>query len=220
MIPSTAQLFDLTHSIAGEYLASFQYPWEALAGIGRLIHILGPTLPEGEYDRPEEDVWIARDAEIDPGACIKGPCIIGHMTEVRHGALIRGSVIAGDNCVIGNASEVKNAILFDRVQLPHFNYAGDSILGYRTHMSAGAMINNVRGDRTLVVVRDGYEKYPTNRKKVGAIVGDEVEIGCNSVLNPGTIIGKGSHIYPLCSVQGVIPPLFIYKESVPMIQQD
>ena len=220
MIPTAAQLFDLTHSIAGEYLASFQYPWEALAGIGKLIHILGPTLSGEEYDHPAEDVWIARDAEVYETACIKGPCIIGHLSEVRHGAFIRGNVIAGNNCVIGNATEVKNAILFDRVQLPHYNYVGDSVLGYRTHMSAGAMINNVRSDRMTVVVRDGYEKVPTNRKKVGAIVGDEVEIGCNSVLNPGTVIGKGSHIYPLCSVQGVIPPLFIYKESVPLIPQD
>ncbi len=220
MIPTTAQLFDLTHSIAGEYLASFQYPWEALAGIGKLIRILGPTLPEEEFDHPAEDIWIAKDAEIYETACIKGPCIIGHRSEIRHGAFIRRNVIAGDNCVIGNATEVKNSILFDRVQLPHYNYVGDSVLGFRAHMSAGAMINNVRHDRTLVVIRDGYEKIPTNRKKVGAIIGDEVEIGCNSVLNPGTIIGKGSYVYPLCSVQGVVPSLFIYKDSGPLFQQD
>ncbi len=206
-------LYDLSHSMAGDYLSEFKYPWEALEGIKELILELGKTLPEDEYDHPKEDVWIAKDATIYPNNYIGGPCIIGHKTEVRPGAFVRGSALVGENCVVGNSTELKNVILFDNVQVPHYNYVGDSILGYKAHMGAGSITSNVKSDKKLVVIKNEDEMIETGRKKVGAMVGDRVEVGCNSVLNPGTVIGRDSNVYPVSCVRGVIPANSIYKEA-------
>ena len=205
-------LYDLNHTIAATYLASYTYPWEALAGIKELVLNLGASLDKSLYNKIGEDVWISKTATVAPTASISGPCIIGHNTEVRHCAFIRGSVLVGENCVVGNSTELKNCILFDNVQVPHYNYVGDSILGYKSHMGAGSITSNVKSDKTLVVVKslDG-EKIETERKKVGAMLGDFVEVGCGSVLNPGTVIGRNSSVYPLSSVRGVIPEGSIYK---------
>lgn len=207
----TSELFDLNHTLAAPLLEKTEYPWEALADIGEFILALGPTLSPAEYDRVQENVWIARETEIYPTACIKGPCIIGPGTEIRPGAFIRGNALVGAGCVVGNSTELKNVILFDGVQVPHYNYVGDSILGYKAHMGAGSITSNVKSDKTLVVVKDGEGAIPTGRKKVGALLGDRVEIGCNSVLNPGTVVGRDSSVYPLSSVRGVIPAGCIYK---------
>ena len=204
-------LYDLNHTRAAEYLAGFTYPWEALAGISELIRALGAQLPEDEFDRIGEDVWIAKDATVFATAYIHGPCIIGHRTEVRQCAFIRGSALVGDNCVVGNSTELKNVILFDNVQVPHYNYVGDSILGYKAHMGAGSITSNVKSDKLLVVIHNEGEEIETGRKKVGALIGDGVEVGCNSVLNPGTVVGRDSNIYPLSCVRGVIPAESIYK---------
>ena len=213
MMLKTLDLLDLSHSAAASLLEKTEYPWEALAGIGDFILKLGPALPDSQYDHPAEDVWIAKDATVFPSAYIKGPCIIGHRTEVRHCAFVRGNALVGDDCVVGNSTELKNVILFDRVQTPHYNYVGDSILGYRAHMGAGSITSNVKSDKTLVVVSDGCERVETGRKKVGAILGDCVEVGCNTVLNPGTVVGRGCQIYPVSCVRGVIPPNSIYKDK-------
>ncbi len=207
----TRELFDLSHTAAAALLEKTEYPWEALADIGDFIPELGKTLSLEEYDHPAEDVWIAKDARIYPNNYIAGPCIIGHGTEVRPGAFIRGNALVGDNCVVGNSTELKNVILFDNVQVPHYNYVGDSILGYRTHMGAGSVTSNVKSDKTLVVIHNGKEDIPTGRKKVGAMLGDGAEVGCGSVLNPGTVIGRDSNIYPLSSVRGVVPANCIFK---------
>ena len=207
----TRDLFDLTHTLAASYLCGFEYPWQALSGIKEFILKLGPGLSKDEYDNPEDGVWIAKDAIIYKNANIYGPVIIGHETEVRPGAFIRGSALIGNNCVIGNSTELKNVILFDNVQVPHYNYVGDSILGYKAHMGAGSITSNVKSDKSLVVVKDGEEHYETGLKKFGAMLGDMVEVGCNSVLNPGTVIGRRTNIYPLSSVRGVIPANGIYK---------
>lgn len=204
-------LYDLTHTRAAEYLSKFTYPWEALAGISDLILEIGKTLPEDEFDHPAEDVWIAKDATVFSTAYIHGPCIIGHNTEVRQCAFIRGSALIGDNCVVGNSTELKNVIIFDVVQVPHYNYVGDSVLGYKSHMGAGSITSNVKSDKTLVVIKNEGELIETGRKKVGAMVGDGVEVGCGSVLNPGTVIGRNSNVYPLSSVRGVVPENSIYK---------
>lgn len=204
-------LYDITHTKAAKYLEQFTYPWEALAGISDLILELGKNLPEDEYDHPAEDVWIAKDATVFDTAYIHGPCIIGHKTEVRQCAFIRGSALIGDNCVVGNSTELKNVIIFDVVQVPHYNYVGDSILGHKSHMGAGSITSNVKSDKTLVVIKNGDELIETNRKKVGAMVGDGVEVGCGSVLNPGTVIGRNSNVYPLSSVRGVVPENSIFK---------
>ena len=204
-------LYDLTHTRAAEYLKKFTYPWEALAGISDLILEIGKTLPEDEFDHPQEDVWVAKDATVFPTAYIHGPCIIGHKTEVRQCAFIRGSALVGDGCVIGNSTELKNVIIFDVVQVPHYNYVGDSILGYRAHMGAGSITSNVKSDKLPVVVKDGEMQHETVRKKVGAMLGDRVEVGCNSVLNPGTVVGRDSSIYPVSCVRGVVPACSIYK---------
>ncbi len=206
-------LYDLSHTMAASYLAQFTYPWEALAGISDLILELGRNLPEDEYDHPQEDVWIAKDATVFATAYIHGPCIIGHKTEVRQCAFIRGSALVGENCVVGNSTELKNVILFDNVQVPHYNYVGDSILGYKAHMGAGSITSNVKADKLPVVVKNEGELLETGRKKFGAMLGDRVEIGCNSVLNPGTVVGRDSHVYPVSCVRGVIPEKCIYKDS-------
>ena len=203
-------LYDLSHSIAGNYLAGFQYPWEALAGIKDLIIRLGMALGD-DYDQPTPQVWVHKTAVVAPTAFLGAPCIIGPGTEVRHCAFIRGSALVGENCVVGNSVELKNVILFDNVQVPHYNYVGDSILGYRSHMGAGSLTSNVKSDKTLVVIKSKEEAIPTERKKVGAMVGDFVEVGCNSVLNPGTVIGRHSNIYPTSCVRGVVPANSIFK---------
>ena len=205
-------LFDLTHTLGGDYLARFTYPWEALAGISDLILTLGPALG-ADYESPAPDVWVHKTARVAPTAFLGGPCIIGPDTEVRHGAFIRGSALVGAGCVVGNSVELKNVILFDGVQTPHYNYVGDSILGYKAHMGAGSITSNVKSDKTLVVVRCGGERMETGRKKVGAMLGDHVEIGCNSVLNPGTVVGRNSRVYPLSSVRGTVPAGSIYKRG-------
>ena len=215
----TSQLLDLSHTLAGEYLARFPYPWEALAGIEQLILTLGPALPAAEYDRPAPDVWVHRSAVVAPTAYLGAPCIIGPETEVRHCAFIRGSALVGSGCVVGNSVELKNVILFDGVQTPHYNYVGDSILGYKSHMGAGSITSNVKSDKTLVVVKDGERRIETGRKKFGAILGDHVEIGCNSVLNPGTVIGRNTHVYPVSSVRGAVPPESIYKREGVIVPQ-
>ncbi len=206
-------LYDLSHTMAADYLKGFTYPWEALEGIKELILALGKGLSLDEYDHPQEDVWIAKDAKVYPNNFIAGPCIIGHKTEVRPGAFVRGSALVGDNCVVGNSTELKNVILFDNVQVPHYNYVGDSILGYKSHMGAGSITSNVKSDKMLVVIHNEGESIETGRKKVGAMLGDNVEVGCNSVLNPGTVIGRGSNVYPVSCVRGVIPENSIYKQA-------
>lgn len=209
----TVDLFDLSHTMAAPLLETTEYPWEALASIGELILRLGQGLSAEEYDHPAEDVWIAKDATVFPTAYIKGPCIIGHGTEVRQCAFIRGSALVGEHCVVGNSTELKNVILFDNVQVPHYNYVGDSILGYKAHMGAGAVTSNVKSDKTLVVIHNGDENLGTGRKKVGAMLGDGAEVGCNSVLNPGTVVGRGSNVYPTSCVRGVVPANCIYKDK-------
>ncbi len=210
---TVSDLYDLDHTLAKEYLGQFTYPWEALAGIGDLIRTLGASLPSEEFEHTSEDVWIARDATVFPTATILPPCIIGHNTEVRPGAFIRGNALVGDNCVVGNSTELKNVILFDNVQVPHYNYVGDSILGYKAHMGAGSITSNVKSDKALVVIHNQGEDIPTGRKKVGALIGDRVEVGCGSVLNPGTVVGRDSNIYPLSSVRGAVPAECIYKQG-------
>ena len=215
----TTQLLDLTHTLAGDYLAQFEYPWEALDGIKELILAIGPTLPQDEYDQPAPNVWVHKTATVFPSAYLGAPCIIGPETEVRHGAFIRGSALVGTKCVVGNSVELKNVILFDGVQVPHYNYVGDSILGYKSHMGAGSITSNVKSDKTLVVVKNGDEHIETGRKKFGAILGDYVEVGCNSVLNPGTVVCKNSNIYPVSCVRGVVPADSIYKNKTEIIKK-
>lgn len=209
MIRTTA-LYDLNHTMAGAYLAGFEYPWQALKGIKDLILELGPGLGE-DYTEAAPTVWVHKTAKIAPTAYLGAPCIIGANTEVRHCAFIRGSAMVGENCVVGNSVELKNVILFDNVQVPHYNYVGDSILGYKAHMGAGSLTSNVKSDKTLVVVKNGDEKIETGLKKFGAMVGDFVEVGCNSVLNPGTVVGRNSNIYPTSCVRGVVPEGSIWK---------
>lgn len=206
-------LYDLTHTRAAEYLRGFTYPWEALDGIGELILKLGSSLDSCVYEQKGENIWVAKSATVAPTASIAGPCIIGENTEVRPGAFIRGKVLVGDGCVVGNSTELKNVIIFDCVQVPHYNYVGDSVLGYRSHMGAGSITSNVKSDKTLVCVNFKGEKIPTNRKKFGAALGDFVEVGCGSVLNPGTVVGRNSNIYPLSSVRGFVEENSIFKSQ-------
>ena len=206
-----AELYDLSHTAAKEYLSKFTYPWEALKGLSNFIIELGKTLSSDEYDNPSENVWVHKTAKVFPTAYLGAPCIIGAGTEVRHGAFIRGSALVGENCVVGNSVELKNVILFDNVQTPHYNYVGDSILGYKSHMGAGSITSNVKSDKTNVVIKSGDENIETGIKKIGAMLGDHVEVGCNSVLNPGTVVGSNSNIYPTSCVRGVIPSDCIYK---------
>lgn len=204
-------LYDLTHTRAAAYLSGFTYPWEALGGIKQLIISLGESLDPAEFDQVAPQVWVHKTASVASTAYLGAPCIIGAKTEVRHGAFVRGSALVGDNCVVGNSVELKNVILFDNVQTPHYNYVGDSILGYRSHMGAGSITSNVKSDKTLVVVHNADEHIETGLKKFGAMLGDHVEVGCNSVLNPGTVIGRNSNIYPLSCVRGVVPENSIWK---------
>ncbi len=216
-ILKTEQLYDLSHTMAKELLSSCEYPWLALPKIKDLVRELGSTLSPDEYDSPSPEVWIAKDATIAANATICGPAIIGKGTEVRPGAYIRGSVLVGEGCVVGNSCELKNVILFDCVQVPHFNYVGDSILGYRSHMGAGSITSNVKSDKTPISVKSAEGVMDTGLKKFGAMLGDFVEVGCNSVLNPGTVIGRNTNIYPLSSVRGVIPPDSIFKNQTNII---
>lgn len=206
----TLELYDLKHTLAGEYLAGFEYPWQALEGISDLILKLGSQLDEN-YIEISPNVWVHKTTSVAPTAFIGGPCIIGANTEVRHCAFVRESALIGEGCVIGNSVELKNAILFDGVQVPHFNYVGDSILGYKSHMGAGAVTSNFKSDASLVVVKNGDEQIPTGLQKFGAMLGNHVEVGCNSVLNPGTVVGSNTTIYPTSCVRGVIPENSIFK---------
>ena len=206
-------LLDLSKTIAAPLFAGKTYPWEALAEIGDFILKLGQTLSEEEYDHPSEDVWIAKSAKVAPTACINGPVIIGKEAEVRHCAFIRGKAIIGEGAVVGNSTELKNAVLFNKVQVPHYNYVGDAVLGYKSHMGAGSITSNVKSDKTLVVVKSAEENIETGLKKFGAMLGDCVEVGCNSVLNPGTVIGRHTNVYPLSRVRGFIPENSIFKDQ-------
>jgi len=206
-----ANLYDLEHTLAKSYLLGFTYPWEALKGIKEMILALGRTLG-ADYTQISENVWVHKTAKVAPTAFLGAPCIIGADTEVRHCAFIRGSALVGDGCVVGNSVELKNVILFDNVQVPHYNYVGDSILGYKAHMGAGSITSNVKSDKSLVVIHTQPE-IPTGIKKVGAMLGDFVEVGCNSVLNPGTVIGRNSNVYPTSCVRGVVPENCIYKKN-------
>ena len=209
---SITDLYDLSETIAAEYLSQFEYPWEALPGIKAFILSLGETLPEDRYDRIKEDVWVSKSATVAPTACLNGPLIIDDGAEIRHCAFIRGSAIVGKNCVVGNSTELKNVILFNNVQVPHYNYVGDSILGFKSHMGAGSITSNVKSDKLPVKVK-GEEVYEPGLKKVGAMLGDRSEIGCNSVLNPGTIVGRDCIVYPTSCVRGVIPEAHIFKKT-------
>ena len=202
---------DTSHTIAEKIFEKINYPWEALSLIKDFIKEVGPTLSKEEYDEVAENVWVSKKATIFPSAHIEGPTIIQENAQIRHCAFIRGSAIVGKNCVVGNSTELKNVILFDNVQVPHFNYVGDSILGYKSHMGAGSITSNVKSDKTLVTVHIPDAPIETGRKKFGAILGDNVEVGCNSVLNPGTVIGRCSNIYPVSCVRGVVPANSIYK---------
>ncbi len=212
-ILTTQELFAPGHTRAWAHLSGYEYPWEILGEIKDIIREIGATLPPDEYDHPAGDIWIARSARIAPTAYIGAPAIIGADAEVRHGAFIRGAALVGDGCVVGNSVELKNCILFDGVQVPHYNYVGDSVLGYKAHMGAGSVTSNVKSDRTLITVHAGSEQAETRLKKMGAILGDRVEVGCNAVLNPGTVIGPDSNIYPLSSVRGTVPPRCIFKSG-------
>ena len=212
-------LYSLEHTLMNDYLSKFKYPWEALSGIKDEIINIGKTLDLTEYNMVKENVWIHKTAKVYESAYIASPCIIGANTEVRHGAFIRGNAIVGCDCVVGNSVELKNVIIFDNVQVPHYNYVGDSILGYKSHMGAGSITSNVKSDKTLVVIHNKDVNIETKLKKVGAFLGDFVEVGCNSVLNPGTVIGKNSNIYPLSSVRGVIDNNSIYKNNGTIIKK-
>ena len=204
-------LLDLSRTIASELFEGREYPWEVLPDIGDFILKIGPMLDPEEYAMCGENIWVSKEASVHSAANITGPCIIGPETEVRPGAFIRGNAIVGSHCVVGNSTELKNVILFDNVQVPHYNYVGDSVLGYKAHMGAGSITSNVKSDKTLVVIKNGEELIETKRKKVGAVIGDNSEIGCNSVLNPGTVIGRNSNVYPLSCVRGCVPENSIYK---------
>ncbi|RHP31278.1 acyltransferase [Lachnotalea sp. AF33-28] len=210
---SVKELYDLSHTKAEELLESVEYPWEALPKIGDFIRRLGESLDPEVYEQRGDAVWIAKSAKVAPTASINGPAIIGENTEVRHGAFIRGNALVGDGAVVGNSTELKNVILFDKVQVPHYNYVGDSILGYKSHMGAGSITSNVKSDKKPVVIKAGETRITTGMKKIGAMLGDEVEVGCGSVLNPGSIIGPHTNIYPLSMVRGYIPAHSIYKRQ-------
>lgn len=212
-------LYDLTQTIAADIFEGSDYPWEVLSKIGAFILELGETLSEEEYEKRGGNVWVAKSARVAPTACINGPAIIGKEAEVRHCAFIRGNAIVGEGAVVGNSTELKNVILFNKVQVPHYNYVGDSVLGYQAHMGAGSVTSNVKSDKTLVVVKAGEAELQTGLKKFGAMLGDGVEVGCNSVLNPGTVIGRHSNIYPTSSVRGFVPEGCIYKAADAVVKK-
>ena len=207
----TTDILDLSKTIAADLFDGCDYPWQVLGNIKAFILKLGEMLPADKFEKRGDDIWVAKSAKIFPSAYIAGPCIIDENAEVRHCAFIRESALIGENCVVGNSVEIKNAILFDFVQVPHFNYVGDSIIGFKSHMGAGAVTSNVKSDQSEVAVKNGDEKFETGLKKFGAILGDNVEVGCNTVLNPGTVVGNNTNIYPLSCVRGVIPANSIYK---------
>ena len=213
------ELYDLSGTLAADYLAGFTYPWEALKGIKDMILKLGETLDKEAYTEVSEHVWVHKTASVMPSAYLGAPCIIGPRTEVRHGAFIRGAALVGADCVVGNSVELKNVILFDHVQVPHYNYVGDSILGTYAHMGAGSITSNVKSDKTPVVIHGAEGNVETGLKKTGAFLGDHVEVGCNSVLNPGTVIGREARVYPLSCVRGAVPARSIYKRQGEIVQQ-
>lgn len=204
-------LYDLNETIAFKLFDGVTYPWEVLPKIHDFILELGKSLPEDLYEKRGEDIWVAKNAKVAPTACLNGPLIIDEEAEVRHCAFVRGNAIVGKGAVVGNSTELKNVVLFNKVQVPHYNYVGDSVLGFKSHMGAGSITSNVKSDKTLVVVKDADTKYETGLKKMGAMLGDNVEVGCNSVLNPGTVIGRCSNVYPTSCVRGVIPANSIFK---------
>lgn len=212
-------MLDLNETIAKALFEGKTYPWEVLPEIGTFIKKLGESLDPEEYERRGEDVWIARTASVAPTACVNGPAIIGKNAEVRHCAFIRGNAIVGEGSVVGNSTELKNVVLFNSVQVPHYNYVGDSVLGYKSHMGAGSICSNVKSDKKLVVVKNGEEKIETGLKKFGAMLGDHVEVGCGSVLNPGTVIGRNTNIYPLSPVRGCVPADSIYKKAGDIVKK-
>lgn len=214
-----SDLYDLSNTIAGSYLAQFEYPWQALAGIKDFILELGPTLPKSEYEEVAEHVWVARDARVFESAYLGTPLIVDHEAEVRHCAFIRASAVVGKGAVVGNSTELKNVILFDKAQVPHYNYVGDSILGTGAHMGAGAITSNLKSDRTLVVVRDEGEAIETGIKKFGAALGDHAEVGCNSVLCPGSVVGPNTTVYPLSRIRGFIPANHIFKAEGNVVER-
>ena len=214
-----SELYDLTQTIAAKIFEGKTYPWEVLPLIKDFILELGETLDPAEYEKRGENIWIAKDASIAPTASISGPCIIGKGAEIRQCAFIRGNAIVGEGAVVGNSTELKNVILFNKVQVPHYNYVGDAVLGYKSHMGAGSICSNVKSDKKLVVVKDGDEKIETGLKKFGAMLGDNVEVGCGSVLNPGTVIGRCCNIYPLSSVRGCVPANHIYKSKTEIAEK-
>ena len=214
------ELYDLSHTLAAPYLMQFTYPWEALAGLGDFIVELGKSLPREEYEEIGEHIWAAKSAVIAPTASIAGPAIIGKETEVRHCAFIRGNALVGNNAVVGNSTELKNVILFDNVQVPHYNYVGDSILGYKAHMGAGSITSNVKSDKKLVVVKAGDVRLETGRKKVGGMLGDFVEVGCGTIVNPGSVVGRNTSIYPLSMVRGFVPADSIYKNQGEVVKRE
>ena len=213
------ELYTLTETIAAPLFNGMTYPWELLPKIHDFILQLGETLPGEVFEKRGEDIWIAKTAKVAPTACINGPLIVDEGAEIRHCAYIRGNAIVGKDCVVGNSTELKNVILFNRVQVPHYNYVGDSILGYRSHMGAGSITSKVKSDKSLVTVKAGEETIATGLKKMGAMLGDDVEVGCNSVLNPGTVIGKNSQVYPTSSVRGVIPSGCICKNTGEIVEK-
>ena len=212
-------LYDLDHTLAKDYLSEFTYPWEALGGIKEMIIRLGESLDPEEYEEVSEHVWVHKTAEVFPSAYIGAPCIIGPETQVRHGAFVRGSALVGRKCVVGNSVELKNVILFDNVQVPHYNYVGDSILGFHAHMGAGSVTSNVKADNKNVVIKNGTEQMETGTRKVGAMLGDYADMGCNSVANPGTVIGRHTNVYPTSCVRGVVPENSIFKNSGEIVEK-
>ena len=213
-------LYDLKETIAADLFTEAEYPWEVLPRIHDFILELGKRLPEEIYEKRGEDIWVAKNAKVAPTACLKAPLIIDEEAEVRHCAFVRGNAIVGKGAVVGNSTELKNVVLFNKVQVPHYNYVGDSVLGFKSHMGAGSITSNVKSDKTLVVVKNGEEKIETGLKKMGAMLGDHVEVGCNSVLNPGTVIGRNSNVYPTSCVRGVIPAGHIFKRPGDVVKKD
>lgn len=216
----TNELLDLSHTIAADLISKFEYPWQALPEIGDFIKAIGPTLNQDEYEYREPDIWIHKSANVYPSAYITGPAIIGPKAEIRHCAFIRGKAIVGENAVVGNSTELKNVVLFDNVQVPHYNYVGDSILGYKAHLGAGAITSNVKSDKLNTVVKFNGGTIETGMKKFGAIVGDNVEVGCGSVLNPASVIGRNTNIYPLSMVRGYVEANSIYKKAGEIAQKN